>query len=938
MESLTEASADSLLDLTPNYDAVKQTFLLGSQKSESTSSVRFVTKKLIPAQHPPNAFGGGSNILDPTDKSSKPLHDTFSGLIDGISGDLIHGTRSYILTKEEYEGPFHNNMRHGEGAIVKNVYQPSKNPVPGTPPPSKVGIEGSRFYGTYLNDSPHNGTLVVPGCCTYHGFLFESRPHGEGTIVQSLGHKYEGGFRHGLYHGHGIETETENSGGGVYNGQFLSGVRQGYGTYSLGATAKRFTSKESAPEDDVGKERKIQVYEYKGQWNDNKRQGEGEEEVLNGEIYRGQFHSNERHGYGILTFPLSQPNSENTDNKSCRQITPHDPSKILISAEGIWRAGIPLNGTHGWTLTYQNEDVYTGFASNFIPFGYGVKRFINKDIYSGEWKNGKKDGEGIFIAANGREEYIGAWKDDKILPTEEGKDNARRITLTDLTMTLLNGEVDSITQNTLEKNGKDDNATNNNDVVSKNSSEHKHRRELLGKIMHKSLSTSLDLLRVNSVQSPESNEKPYPQSWPLDNKMSSLKEPKTYLYKNAIRLLKMENRKNDSSNSESDFLESHEIEEGHKISQDTADSCKTQLITYPNEDSYLGEICTKTKNREGHGVYLSVATGSTYSGNFEANMRNGFGMLIHPLGKYCGDFVDDEKHGIGTLILNDSSSYYGEFQCGSMHGRGTICEKDGTVYVGEWRNGVREGDGYETLADSRVYMGEYKAGKRHGVGTMLNKSGGHIIYSGSWNEGLYHDEGVVVLRLDGINLIGTIGSQSINAIAESEAKGSIMEYEGSFCLGHLHGYGTLTTNTLSGAVVCKGNWQRNKPVPGKWRIQFSDGSIYSGEAKTEEYSENRSSSLESRTLNSQDLPELLGDWETFTPQPDGFGTIKYVNGDVFIGSFIDGKRHGRGTCEFANGDRWEGEWINDSMNKKGNRILTLADGKLYRYCDSSKLR
>lgn len=82
-------------------------------------------------------------------------------------------------------------------------------------------------------------------------------------------------------------------------------------------------------------------------------------------------------------------------------------------------------------------------------------------------------------------------------------------------------------------------------------------------------------------------------------------------------------------------------------------------------------------------VYLSCATGSTYSGDFRLGLRHGFGILMHPLGKYCGDFVDDEKHGMGTLILNDSSSYFGEFFMGTIHGRGTLCEKNGTVYVGK---------------------------------------------------------------------------------------------------------------------------------------------------------------------------------------------------------------------------------------------------------------
>jgi len=658
MESLTDAFSDSLLDLTPNYDATKQTFLLDSQESASSSSVRLVTKKLIPAQHPPNAFGGGSKILDPKDYKSKPLYDSFSGLIDGISGDLLHGTRSYVLTKEIYEGPFQNNIRHGEGAIVKNIYQPSPNSVPGVSSPLKVVPEGSRFYGEYRNDSPLFGTLVVPGCCTYHGYLFESRPHGEGTMIQCSGHKYEGEFRHGMYHGQGTETETTVTGGGVYSGQFVSGLRQGYGTYTI-LPNNEFKEKECTPgespfSENFGKESERKYYKYDGQWNANQRQGEGEEQVLNGEIYRGQFHSNERHGYGVLTFPPSNSCTKNLVDECSQRTASDDPSKVIVSVEGIWRASTPLNGTHGWTITYQNGDVYTGFASDFIPSGYGVKRYKNRDIYSGEWVNGKREGEGIFIAANCREEYIGDWVDDKIVPVEEGKDDARRITLTDLTLSLLNGTIDSDPK-TKPHEDEEDNYECDSDynIKSINSSDHQRRRELFSQIMHKSLSTSLELL--NSVQSPECSERPYPQSWSPGKKKSLTENPKAYLYENALSLLKKkEVSSNESLESKSDVSELQENEDESDTSDDKDELNQTQLITYPNGDTYLGEICSETRDREGYGVYLSVASGSTYAGNFKLNLRHGFGILIHPLGKYCGDFVDDDKHGMGTLILNDS--------------------------------------------------------------------------------------------------------------------------------------------------------------------------------------------------------------------------------------------------------------------------------------------
>lgn len=103
-------------------------------------------------------------------------------------------------------------------------------------------------------------------------------------------------------------------------------------------------------------------------------------------------------------------------------------------------------------------------------------------------------------------------------------------------------------------------------------------------------------------------------------------------------------------------------------------------------------------------VYVSSASGSTYSGLFEKDARHGHGILIHALGKYVGDFLNDAKEGEGTLIFNDASSYNGNFQKNKFHGTGTLCTKDGSIYVGNWYNGLKSGQGCETLPDGRYAL------------------------------------------------------------------------------------------------------------------------------------------------------------------------------------------------------------------------------------------
>ena len=85
-------------------------------------SVRYVTNKELPTRHPPNVIGGRSHLLD--FKDCYELKDKCTGLIDGITGELLSGSIHYILTGERYEGPIRNRPWYGHGAIVKNIYLP----------------------------------------------------------------------------------------------------------------------------------------------------------------------------------------------------------------------------------------------------------------------------------------------------------------------------------------------------------------------------------------------------------------------------------------------------------------------------------------------------------------------------------------------------------------------------------------------------------------------------------------------------------------------------------------------------------------------------------------------------------------------------------------------------------------------------------------------
>lgn len=378
MEALAEASVDDLLEFTANFDASKGTFLSpsttaaastsSSQHTNISSAVRYVTNKLVKAAHPPDCYGGGTFEI-----RGQPLSDTFTGMIDAVTGELLHGKRSYILTGETYEGPFFNGVRHGEGAIVTNFYFPKYSAKESSLP---IITSESRYYGSYQNDRPHHGTIVISSQglgFSYHGPFVNSKPHGAGILVKPCGYKYDGVFKNGLFHGHATETEESHL-RGIYEGEFVSGMRQGYGIYSIKKAKSTLHVDDNYCEEGDEVDDDVDEYEYlyKGQWNSNLKQGEGEEIIHGKEYYRGQFHMNERHGYGSLTFineTLQNFNKENNVNDSdcTNDVDELDLSEIIVKAEGQWRAGKPLNGIHGWTIVYANGDIYTGCVTDLIP-------------------------------------------------------------------------------------------------------------------------------------------------------------------------------------------------------------------------------------------------------------------------------------------------------------------------------------------------------------------------------------------------------------------------------------------------------------------------------------------------------------------------------------------------------------------------------------------
>ena len=61
----------------------------------------------------------------------------------------------------------------------------------------------------------------------------------------------------------------------------------------------------------------------------------------------------------------------------------------------------------------------------------------------------------------------------------------------------------------------------------------------------------------------------------------------------------------------------------------------------------------------------------------------------------------------------------------------------------------------------------------------------------------------------------------------------------------------------------------------------------------------------------------MGDWKV--DERDGFGVMRYSNGDIYQGEFLKGDIQGKGKKIFANGRSYDGSWVEGRREVRHDR-------------------
>jgi hypothetical protein len=193
----------------------------------------------------------------------------------------------------------------------------------------------------------------------YEGFIDDQgKPHGAGSMVYSNGDSYEGEFVHGLRDGWGVHIQELPK--TVYQGYQSAGRRCSFGVIEH-----------------------ADGYIYKGAWLNDKMHGEGEEIWPDGEEYFGNYHLGIKQGYGVYKYASGH----------------------------VYEGEFSVDKKHGVGIcTWPNGDVYSGEYKAGLRHGKGSYVSVSGWVYTGDWWNDFEHGMGKQIyVRSGRVIFNGKW-------------------------------------------------------------------------------------------------------------------------------------------------------------------------------------------------------------------------------------------------------------------------------------------------------------------------------------------------------------------------------------------------------------------------------------------------------------------------------------------------------------------------------------------------
>ena len=286
----------------------------------------------------------------------------------------------------------------------------------------EITFEGSGSYqGEWKNNKmTGQGTYFWEDGGKYVGEWKNSNRHGKGTHVSSNGTKYVGVWKDNIREGKGTIVWKD---GDKYEGEWKNNQRTGQGTYFWKDGAK-----------------------YVGEWKSGNRHGKGTHVFSSGSKYVGEYKDNENDGYGTITFASGGKfQGIYRKGKRIRGKTfyangnlydgEYDDSnyEAILHGEGAftWIDGDKFIGTFNQgekvkgAYYFKSGSVYEGDWLDNQLHGQGKYIYADGKTYEGEFKKGTFHGYGVHKSKDGSLIYSGNWVEGKREGESEAEEQER---------------------------------------------------------------------------------------------------------------------------------------------------------------------------------------------------------------------------------------------------------------------------------------------------------------------------------------------------------------------------------------------------------------------------------------------------------------------------------------------------------------------------------
>lgn len=273
-------------------------------------------------------------------------------------GRLSHKEGELTITKY---GKWVEGIQTGE--VSETIYSRDYSLVVG-----EVTYDYS-YTGEFRGDVPYGkGTMRYhrESYIFFEGYFINGKKFGHGKLILPKDRpwikEYAGEFQNDVFHGKGVLVKIN---GFIYDCFFFNGLCHGKGT----ATNP-----------------KNGLY-YTGDWVNGEFSGKGKLKISNG-VYEGGFLNGLYHGEGTMVYA--------------------DGTEYI----GKWVNNIRVKGR---LIFASKKDFYEGTFNclNEQFHGKGTMTYSDGHVYIGDWENGMRSGQGELIYPNGKDFYVGGFKNNK---------------------------------------------------------------------------------------------------------------------------------------------------------------------------------------------------------------------------------------------------------------------------------------------------------------------------------------------------------------------------------------------------------------------------------------------------------------------------------------------------------------------------------------------